>query len=669
MVGALASGRRWGSVAAAFGLACLVLLAFATIARADGSPDINGSASSSTTLYGNPVEFTVSASNPLGQPYGYNLSYRVLLPAGVSYAGGGPVAPKQIADSPGLGETTLLFLNTSDLSPGATKTFTFDLQYDSAVYDAGESFPVKAQAFLNEDPRFVPKFDAAGNPLGPESSSFTGYTPKLTGIQTLKAIEVEIDEPSPEGEILRGVHDHQTVYTLKVTNNGINPTTGTKLDAYIPAGLEFLGCGGPGADHTTNAPTNPGSAEEYPGSGPIQVDPLAGCVEPESVETEVIDPDGAGGPLPLAVYTHVVWPVGDLTSGQTQLFPYRAAIPVRANTNTFSGTRPSAASGNQATNLDNNSGPEVTDETLLRTYAVASGTYQGKAPTPVSDEESLDRTAEDWVVHKSGSSGTLAQGQITTWTLTLRNLRVQVRRRGDRHRHAARRPLPARAGELHERERPGRRRMRPDRRRTLRPLRLGDRERRRHLDPDLGRGLTGQTRPHRDQRRVHDHLPDPDPHPLPGELRTDGADPRPRRDRQLGHHRGLRLRPLHGARHARLLDPGPEDRLRRDRRFDDRRRQPGRAGGRRAGDPQGSRRGWRQLPGGDLHHRRARLPARATASAGACASTSPARWTPRRRRSPTSCPKAPSTSPAATKRGRRTTSARRSTTPGRRTGC
>lgn len=371
-------GRSRQLVAVSIAVVALALLALATLARADGSPDLNATVSSSATLYGDPVQVTVSASNPVGEPYGYNLSYRVVLPAGVSYAGGSPVAPKQIADAPGTGETTLIFENISDLSPGATKTFGFELNYSDTEYDAGDSFPVKAQAFVNSDPRFVPKFNAEGIPQGPEPSSFTGFTPEITGVQTLKAIEVEIDEPSPEGEILRGVHDHQTVYTLKVTNNGINPTTGTKLDAYIPAGLEFLGCGGAGADNTTDAPTNPGSAEEYPGSGPIVVDPLAGCVEPESVETVFVDPDGPG-PMPEAIYTHVVWPVGELADGETKLFPYRAAVPIRANTNTFSGVRPSAASGDQATNLDNNDGAEVTDETLLRTYAKASGDYRATA--------------------------------------------------------------------------------------------------------------------------------------------------------------------------------------------------------------------------------------------------------------------------------------------------
>jgi uncharacterized repeat protein (TIGR01451 family)/fimbrial isopeptide formation D2 family protein len=409
--------RRFSILAAA---ALMALLGLVSTAEADGTPDISATVSSSSTLLGDPVHVRATAHNPNGQPYGYNLSFRVVLPEGVTYAGGGPVAPKQLADAPNPGERTLIFENVSDLSPGSTKELGFDLEYSSSIYDAGDSFPVVLQAFVNQDPRYIPKFNAEGLPQN-EATSYTGFTPEITGTQTLKAIEVEIDEPSPEGEILRGVHEHQTVYTLKVTNNGVNPTTGTKIDAYIPAGLEFLGCGGAGADNTTDSPSNEGGAnpaEEYEGSGPITVAPLAGCVEPASVETELVDPDGPAGPMPLAVYTHVVFPVGELKDGETKTFPYRAAVPLRANTNTFTGTRPSAASGNQATNLDNNSGAEVVDETLLRTYASAAGTYQGKTPAPASDAETLDRTAEDWVVHKSASSGTLAQGQITTWTLT-----------------------------------------------------------------------------------------------------------------------------------------------------------------------------------------------------------------------------------------------------------
>ncbi|MDQ2631023.1 MAG: hypothetical protein M3Y75_08630, partial [Actinomycetota bacterium] len=396
-------------------LALALMLTLAHSAQADGTPNISATVSSSSTLYGDPVHVQVTAHNPNGQPYGYNLSFRVVLPEGVTYAGGGSVAPKQLADAPNPGERTLIFENVSDLSPGSTEELDFNLEYSDLIYDAGDSFPVVVQAFVNEDARYIPKFNDEGIAQN-EATSYTGFTPEITGTQSLKALEVGIEEPSPEGEILRGVHEHQTVYTVKVTNNGVNPTTATKLDVYIPAGLEFLGCGG-GGDNTTEAPTNPGSAEEWPGSGPITVEPLAGCVSPESVETELVDPDGPTGPMPEAVYTHVVFPVGELEDKQVKTFTYRAAVPLRANTDTFTGSRPSAASGNQAVNLDNNSGSEVVDETLLRTYATASGTYQGKTPSAATDSEILDRTAEDWVVRKGADSGTLAQKQITKWTL------------------------------------------------------------------------------------------------------------------------------------------------------------------------------------------------------------------------------------------------------------
>lgn len=413
--------RRLPAVLTLIAVVGLLGLLSAT-ARAQGTPDISASASSSSTLYGEPVHVTLDAANPSAQPYGYNLSFRVVLPNGVSYAGGSPVAPTAIANAPSSGETTLIFSNVADLSPNSHEELGFKLEYDQAVLHAGDVFPVRAQAFVNSDPRYVPKFTATGEPEGPSATSFTGFSGEVVGEQRLKAIEVTASEPSPEGEILRGAHEDQTVYALQVRNNGVNPTTGTKLDAYVPAGLEFFGCGaagGAGTDNTTQAiGTNPGSAEEYPGSGPIEVETLAECSTPESVETELVDPDGAG-PLPEAVYTHVVWDAGTLTPGQVKTFKYRVAVPILANTNEFSGgTRPSAASGEQAANLDNNTGPEVVDETLLRTYATASGTYQGTTPTPTSDEAILDRTAEDWVVHKSTEATRLEQGQDTKWTLT-----------------------------------------------------------------------------------------------------------------------------------------------------------------------------------------------------------------------------------------------------------
>jgi large repetitive protein len=398
----------------AFALGLAGLLSLSGAAHAAGTPNLTGTIESPTVLHGDPVPVSMTVTNPAGQPYGYNLSYRVVLPPGVRYKQGAPSAPTTIA-GPAAGETTLIFRNVSDISPASTAELRFEVVYDPLVYDVGDTFPIVAEAFANDDPRNVPRFTGAGVPDGPRADSFTGRTGTMTATTKINAIEVIKDEPSWEGEILRGVHDHQTVYTVTVRNNGIRPTTRTKLVDYLPAGLEFLGCGGAGADHTTNAPTNPGSAEEYPGKGPIVVAPLAGCVAPATVETVNVDPDGAG-PLPRAVYTKVTWDVGTLAATSEQRFTYRAAIPIRENTMTWSGATP-AITGAQATNLDNNSGRETRDEQELTNYATAAGDYNGTIP--VSDDFHLTRTAEDWVVHKEGSSRELAQGALTEWTLTL----------------------------------------------------------------------------------------------------------------------------------------------------------------------------------------------------------------------------------------------------------
>ena len=389
------------------------LLAVGSAARAAGTPDLSATVDSPTVLHGETVPFRFTVTNPSGGAYGYNLSYRVVLPPGVTYAGSVQPAPRQIA-GPGTGETTLVFRNVSDLSPNATAQLAFDLTYDPAVYDVGDRFQVSAEAFVNSDPRNVPRFDGAGLPDGPRADSYTGWTGALRGTTTINAIEVEKDEPSWEGEILRGVHDHQTVYTVTVRNNDIRATSGVDLVDYLPAGLEFLGCGGPGADHTTNAPTNLGSPLEYPEAPAIVVDTLADCTPPAAVETVDVDPDGAG-PLPRAVYTKVTWNVGTLAARGARRFLYRAAIPIRENTMTWTGATP-ATTGAQAANLDNNSGRETRDEQELTNYATAGGSYDGRVA--VSDDFHLTRTAEDWAIHKEASTDELEQGGLTTWTLT-----------------------------------------------------------------------------------------------------------------------------------------------------------------------------------------------------------------------------------------------------------
>ena len=149
------------------------------------------------------------------------------------------------------------------------------------------------------------------------------------------------------------------------------------MEDFVPAGLEFLGCATQ-VDNTTNTTTNPGSTEEYPGSGPIVVTvPTAadGCIVPDRVETVELDPDG-DGPLPFGVYTHVRWDLGRRSRPQRHHdAAYAAAIPLRENTLDWTGATP-GPTGQQTANLDNNSGPETYDEQLLRNGARAAGVYE-----------------------------------------------------------------------------------------------------------------------------------------------------------------------------------------------------------------------------------------------------------------------------------------------------
>src|SRR5918992_2620525 len=404
--------RRLAALLVALGI--LLAAAPAALAQPDITLDKQAPAA---VLYGDDSTVTLRAANPADQPYGYNLSFRDVMPEGVSYVpGSASVAPRIIPNAPSGNQTTLIFENVSDLSPGSSYGLTYQVTHDTAEYAIGDTYVNQAGAYINEDPRFVPDFAPDGTPL----SDYTGSATD-TASTTINAIEIEKSEPSPEGELLRGVHDHRTVYTLNVRNNGIEPTTGLVVHDYLPAGLEFLGCGT--GDNTTDAPTNPDtSPEEYAGSGPLNAggtpSGLTDCPTPQSVETVLDDPDD-GGPLPFDVYTHVVWSgLGEVPAGGSIRIQYVAAVPIRENTiNWTSPIVPMPESLGQASNLDNNSGDETHDEQALTNYARVTGDYNGTLP--VSDDHSITRSAEDLRVLKSVDLNTINQGQISTWSLRI----------------------------------------------------------------------------------------------------------------------------------------------------------------------------------------------------------------------------------------------------------
>jgi uncharacterized repeat protein (TIGR01451 family)/fimbrial isopeptide formation D2 family protein len=402
-------------LAVAFACAAIGLLAPATAAAA-GTPDINLAKSQpAQALIGTQQVVHLTATNPLGQERGYNLSFRDVLPVGVAYAGSAtPVEPRVMTNAPGPGETTLIFENVADLSGNSKYDLSFNVEPQPAVFQITKlhEYTDHAEAFVNSEPRFKPGFNAKGEAIG---GTYTGNA-SAQATTELTAVEVVKSEPSPEGEILRGVHEHQTVYTLTVKNNHVGPTGELEVEDLLPAGLEFLGCGT--VDNTTDTKTNPGSTEEYAGSGPI--DPGHAPAAPECAKHQpyyvgtVLNPPGH----PAGVYTQVKWKnLPELAAGQEFQIQYVAAIPILRNAMTwFDGIAPTAESLGQVANLDNNTGPETVDEEALTNYAEVHGRYEGVA---VKDTDEMTRTAEDLAIQKSVTPSNIEEGGESIWTLNL----------------------------------------------------------------------------------------------------------------------------------------------------------------------------------------------------------------------------------------------------------
>jgi fimbrial isopeptide formation D2 family protein/uncharacterized repeat protein (TIGR01451 family) len=407
-------------------LAAIALIVPA-VASAAGEPDVSLEKNApEQALLGTRQPVQLVVKNPAGQERGYNLSFRDVLPKGVTYVPGSSskVAPEVLTDEPGEGETTLLFENVSDLSGGSEYVLNYEVEPSPTFFKLVEThiYTNEAEAFVDLKPRDKPNFAANGE-LIPGSATGTAADEATT---ELTAIEIEKSEPSPEGEILRGVHEHQTVYTLTVKDNKVGPTAGTELrpgkpdaigiEDYVPAGLEFLGCGT--VDNTTNAVgTNPGSAEEYPGSG--EIDPgnapsVPNCIAPYYVKTEEVDPPG---PRPLGIYTHVKWEgPPSLATGAEFKLEYVAAIPILRNSLTWAGAEPSAGSLGQIANLDNNQGPETVDEEELTNIARATGEYEA---VEVQDTDERTRTAEDLAIQKTVDQGQIFDEAKSIWSLHL----------------------------------------------------------------------------------------------------------------------------------------------------------------------------------------------------------------------------------------------------------
>ncbi|MCA0294661.1 MAG: DUF11 domain-containing protein [Actinobacteria bacterium] len=389
-----------------------LIVAAPTTASAAGAITLSKT-SDGTVLLGGNAGFTLTAGNAAGNPEQYNLSYTDTLPPGVAYVDGSTspanfgepeiITTEVVVDGTTYDQQTLVWANVSDLTPGSTIALHFAAEVDPKLYPIGSDVKNTATAVTSSDPREVPEFDPTGAPVpGVETvSASSSSTTAVTAIRITKASGVD-GELTPEDELMRGVNDHQSVYSLTVTNNGVDKTDSVVVTDYLPAGLEFLGCGG---DFNSTKP-------EYPGASNV-VDDVAKCTEPKTVET-VQDPKG----YPAGVYTKVIWELDSIPASGKSVIRYAAGIPQRSNTMDFGGETP-AIDGAQAANLDNNNGAATTEtknELGLTNYAEAAGNFEGAG---VADTTNHTVTAEDLRIVKGVSPQTFSQGELATYTLVV----------------------------------------------------------------------------------------------------------------------------------------------------------------------------------------------------------------------------------------------------------
>lgn len=396
-------------------------------------------------LVGSSGAFTLMVRNT-GDAPAYNVSFRDVLPAGVSYKTGSVTpasagAPTIVANRPSTGQTTLIWSNTFDLNPNGETTLAYEVSTNATTLPVGATFTNTAGTYWSTDPRTVPAFNSATGAFVPASGVVA--VEGVTETTSVTAVIIEKSEPSPEHELVRGIHGNNgTTYTLKVTNNGRNPTTGVTVTDYLPATLEFLQCGG--VDNTA------GGFVEYTGALALTATtaPSGNCPAPTSVETVNEDPPGAA---PAGIYTKVTWAVPDLAPNAAYVINYRAGVPLQQNTMVFA-QRPAGTpvltpsptcTGTvcpQAANLDNNTGASTVETEGPQTnYVGVAGTYQGEyipplggtcaapanptppcpAPVAVSDSTELTVTVEDLAMQKSVSPSTFTIGGTATYTVNL----------------------------------------------------------------------------------------------------------------------------------------------------------------------------------------------------------------------------------------------------------
>ena len=450
--------RRPAAVLAAFVLAFLGLVAIPVpAAHATGASVELEVTESGTVLAGDTASLVVTARNSSGVD-GFNLVVTALVPVGIEFVSAGSWgAPHEYGHGDLLdgghslvpeGARLWVWEDVSDLPASGANSVTIEVRpaqparsggqsADPTVFPVGSVFDIELGAALSTDPRYLPAIDGSSG-LGDDAAQAATVTARAASSSwQVNALEVTKTEPSPESELLRGVHDRSTVYTVEVRTTSEGDAADAVLVDFLPAGLEFLACGQ--VDFSTRVTQEydgaPGLEETpaVPAMGAYSGSPLfaEGCLEPFSVETVQGDPDAPSDD----VFTKVVWHLGDLPAGSVTRVQYAAGIPLRENTMTWDAPVGGPETGEQAANLDNNNGPSTrqglgadraVDGAVWTNLARAVGEYEGVVRPGTgrtsSDEDQEMVHAMDLAVQKAREGGpeTFVTGQTARFSLTLR---------------------------------------------------------------------------------------------------------------------------------------------------------------------------------------------------------------------------------------------------------
>lgn len=440
----------------------------ATIALQDGATQHDADPKP-FILAGEDATFDVSLTNTSPTTPGYNTAFVLTLPMGVAFVSAGemgapvvytegqtlPNSAKSAATPPAplavvpAGQQVWVFEDVSDLPATASYTGSITVRPDADVFPVGAEPTFTVSGYISSQPQLKPIFDGSTGVSG-QAGLLETSSGDASDSMPVQAVRLTKAEPSPEIELLRGVHDNQTTYTLTVENTPQGATTGVTVVDWIPAGLEFLGC----ADVDNTRPSDllydgsgaTGGTLEYPGSGSIDTGLLAGDPDCYGAATLVsVETVNTGIPADLepGVYTKVTWSLPPLTGETPQAgdlsaagvpgittIRYAAAVPLFENTMDFvtaDGSGTPAVDGAQGANLNNNNGPSTRqgqgegygDGILYRNSAAVTGTYAGVA---TSDTDTEDIQAMDLRILKSvdtGAGNDFVTGGLATFTLTL----------------------------------------------------------------------------------------------------------------------------------------------------------------------------------------------------------------------------------------------------------